>query len=29
MGNANQHSHVNVGSMVGASGRHNPGKPQN
>jgi hypothetical protein len=31
MGNANQHSHVNVGALMvgGASGRHNPGKLQN
>ena len=31
MGNANQHSHVNVGSLLvgGASGRHNPGKLRN
>ena len=31
MGNANQHSHVNVGSMVvgGAGGRHKTGKVRN
>ena len=31
MGNANQHSHVNVGSMIvgGASGRHKTGKVRN
>jgi hypothetical protein len=31
MGNANQHSHVNVGSLLvgGANGRHNPGKLRN
>ena len=31
MGNANQHSHVNVGSLMvgGAGGRHNPGKLRN
>jgi hypothetical protein len=31
MGNANQHSHNNVGSLMvgGASGRHNPGKLRN
>ena len=31
MGNANQHSHVNVGSLMvgGAGGRHKPGKLRN